>query len=73
MADQKVNYLLGISDFNHLIRGGTLKVGDNQIALDDVGFTAYQTVFHEATVERVTKSHRREAEWSTVGEVRVVD
>ena len=68
-----MNYILGLADFDHLIRGGTLKCGDTQIALDDVGFELYERIIHKASVDRVFKPGMESQEdWTTLGETREV-
>lgn len=33
-----MNYTLNEEDFKHLVRGGTLILGDNKLILSDIGF-----------------------------------
>ena len=52
-------YSLGYEDFEHLVRGGTLLVGDGvgdiEIALQDIGFFVMREIVDEADKDGVDR------------------
>ena len=48
MSDPVTRSALGHDDFEHLVRGGSLRLGDVEICLQDIGFANMQSIIDDA-------------------------